>query len=176
MQHPDAALGQCRVEVHAAARVGADEQRRAGASDGAFHRRHLALADRPRQLGFQRRVGTARAAAQTLVVELDHRGYPADDGSTRPVHDLAPLPAPPDYAVPLRAGYRLLGITAAQGVIGYVQVATHLPIALVNLHMLGAALLVMVLTLFVGTLRTRRPGVVAALVSGVVATPDTAAA
>lgn len=102
--------------------------------------------------------------------------YPADDGSTRPVRDFAPLPARPDYAVPLRAGYWLLGITVAQGVIGYVQVATHLPIALVNLHMLGAALLVMVLTLFVGTLRTRRPGVVADPVSGVVAMPDTAAA
>ena len=39
--------------------------------------------------------------------------------------------------------------------IGYVQVATGLPIALVNLHMLGAALLTAAVTFFVGSLRTR---------------------
>ena len=35
----------------------------------------------------------------------------------------------------------LLGLTLVQGGIGYVQVATDLPIALVNLHLVGAALL-----------------------------------
>ncbi len=57
----------------------------------------------------------------------------------------------------LHAGYRVLGVTLAQAAIGYLQVATGLPIALVNLHMLGAALLVTVLTLFAGRLRTRLP-------------------
>ena len=103
-------------------------------------------------------------------------GYPADDGSTQPGRDLAPAAAAPDFAVPLRAGYWLLGITAAQGVVGYVQVATHLPIALVNLHMLGAALLVTALTLFVGTLRTRWPDAGVAPVAGVLTAPDAAAA
>ncbi len=67
-----------------------------------------------------------------------------------------PSHRPDDGAGVLRAGYRVLGVTLGQAVIGYVQVATHLPIALVNLHMLGAALLVVALTLFVGRLRTRR--------------------
>jgi len=62
---------------------------------------------------------------------------------------------PTDWSVPLHGGYRVLGISLGQAVIGYVQVATGLPIALVNLHMLGAALLVMAMSLFVGTLRTR---------------------
>lgn len=62
---------------------------------------------------------------------------------------------PADDAAVLRAGYRVLGVTLGQAVIGYVQVATHLPIALVNLHMLGAAALVVALTLFVGRLRAR---------------------
>lgn len=61
---------------------------------------------------------------------------------------------PPDAAV-LRAGYRVLGVTLGQAAIGYVQVATRLPIALVDLHMLGAAALVVALTLFVGRLRAR---------------------
>lgn len=60
----------------------------------------------------------------------------------------------PDAAV-LRAGYRVLGVTLGQAAIGYVQVATRLPIALVDLHMLGAAALVVALTLFVGRLRAR---------------------
>lgn len=40
----------------------------------------------------------------------------------------------------------LLGITLGQGVIGYVQYATDLPILLVVLHMLGAALLAVAVT------------------------------
>jgi len=40
----------------------------------------------------------------------------------------------------------LLGVTLAQGVIGYVQYATHLPILLVMLHMLGASVLVVAVT------------------------------
>ena len=55
----------------------------------------------------------------------------------------------------LRSGLVLLGITLAQGLIGYVQLFTGLPIALVNLHMLGAAVLTAAIALFLGTLRTR---------------------
>ena len=56
---------------------------------------------------------------------------------------------------PEAMGYILLAVTLAQGGIGYVQLFTGLPIALVNLHMLGAALLASAVTFFVGSLRTR---------------------
>ncbi|TQL04378.1 heme A synthase [Cellulomonas sp. SLBN-39] len=56
-----------------------------------------------------------------------------------------------------RAGGWLLVLTLAQGGIGYVQYFTGLPIALVNLHMLGAAALTAGVVLFVGTLRVRGP-------------------
>ena len=48
--------------------------RRADALGGPVDRRHLALADRAGQLGLQRRVGAAGAAAQAVVVELDDVG------------------------------------------------------------------------------------------------------
>ena len=115
----------------------------------------------------------ARRAAADEPAEL---GYTRADGTAQVVRGIAPLPPAPDYSRPLRAGYRLLGVTLAQAVIGYVQVATHLPIALVNLHMLGAALLVTALTLFVGTLRTRGHAPVAEAAAGVVDAPDAAAA
>ena len=41
-----------------------------------------------------------------------------------------------------RAWWVVLGVTLAQGFIGYVQYFTALPIVLVLLHMLGASLLV----------------------------------
>jgi cytochrome c oxidase assembly protein subunit 15 len=82
----------------------------------------------------------------------------------------------PGAAGVLQAGYRLLGVTAAQAVIGYAQVATGLPIALVNLHMLGAALLVTALTLVAGRLRTRPAGPEPTPVAGAVDVPGTAAA
>jgi cytochrome c oxidase assembly protein subunit 15 len=56
---------------------------------------------------------------------------------------------------PWNTGLVLLAVTLGQGAIGYVQLLTGLPIALVNLHMLGAALLATAVTLFVGSLRTR---------------------
>ena len=56
---------------------------------------------------------------------------------------------------PWTTGLVLLGVTLAQGAIGYVQLFTGLPIGLVNLHMLGAALLASTVTFFVGSLRTR---------------------
>lgn len=61
-----------------------------------------------------------------------------------------------------RAVLTLLGILAAQGVIGYVQYFTNLPIVLVGLHMLGAALVMMAVTYvteelrYVGTGRQKR--------------------
>jgi len=54
-----------------------------------------------------------------------------------------------------RAALVLLAVTLAQAVVGYVQLFTGLPIALVNLHMLGAAALVIATVLLAGTLRTR---------------------
>lgn len=53
-----------------------------------------------------------------------------------------------------RAGW-LLGVTLAQGLVGYVQYATDLPEALVLVHMLGASLLVVALTLALSALRER---------------------
>jgi heme a synthase len=44
-----------------------------------------------------------------------------------------------------RRGRLLLGVTLAQGVIGYVQYATGLPIPVVAAHLLGASLLVVAL-------------------------------
>lgn len=55
----------------------------------------------------------------------------------------------------LRTGLVLLAITLAQGLVGYVQLFTGLPIALVNLHMLGAAVLTAALAWFVGASRRR---------------------
>lgn len=55
-----------------------------------------------------------------------------------------------------RAGW-LLAVTLAQGLIGYVQYLTDLPEALVLMHMLGASLLVVSLTLAVAGLRERGP-------------------
>jgi len=53
-----------------------------------------------------------------------------------------------------RAWWVVLGVTLAQGVIGYVQYFTALPVVLVLLHMLGASLLVAALTW--GVLSMRR--------------------
>ncbi|AEE45821.1 COX15/CtaA family protein [Cellulomonas fimi] len=52
-------------------------------------------------------------------------------------------------------GLVLLAVTLGQGLIGYVQLFTGLPIALVNLHMIGAALLAAGVASFAGTLRSR---------------------
>jgi heme a synthase len=56
---------------------------------------------------------------------------------------------------PRRAWWAVLGLTVAQGVIGYTQYFTGLPVALVALHMLGASLLVIALTYGVLSLRLR---------------------
>lgn len=54
-----------------------------------------------------------------------------------------------------RRGWVMVGLVVLQGVIGYVQVATDLPILLVLLHMLGAALLAAGTTRYLLTFRTR---------------------
>ncbi|WP_454049009.1 COX15/CtaA family protein [Cellulomonas sp. Marseille-Q8402] len=54
-----------------------------------------------------------------------------------------------------RRGWVMVGLVALQGVIGYVQVATDLPILLVLLHMLGAGLLAAGTTRYLLTFRTR---------------------
>ncbi|MDM7830936.1 COX15/CtaA family protein [Cellulomonas edaphi] len=54
-----------------------------------------------------------------------------------------------------RAAVLLVVVTLAQGAIGYVQLYTGLPIALVNLHMLGAALLTAGVFSFLFATRTR---------------------
>lgn len=58
-------------------------------------------------------------------------------------------------ARPWRAGLVLLGVTLAQGLIGYVQLLTGLPVLVVLAHMLGAALLTVAVVLFLGSLRVR---------------------
>jgi cytochrome c oxidase assembly protein subunit 15 len=62
---------------------------------------------------------------------------------------------------PWTVGLVLAGVTLAQGAIGYVQLATGLPIALVNLHLVGAACLTAGVVSFSGALRTRGLRVVA---------------
>ena len=59
-----------------------------------------------------------------------------------------------------RTALLLLGVALAQGAIGYVQLLTGLPIGLVNLHMLGAALLSAGVASFVWSTRTRGPATV----------------
>lgn len=51
----------------------------------------------------------------------------------------------------------LAGVTLGQGAIGYVQLYTGLPIALVNLHLVGAACLTAGVVSVTGALRTRGP-------------------
>jgi cytochrome c oxidase assembly protein subunit 15 len=115
--------------------------------------------------------------AMNAPAPVPEPGYERADGEHQVVRGVAPVPpAAPDHAVPLRAGYRLLGVTLLQGAVGYVQVATGLPIWLVNLHMLGAALLVAFLALFVGTLRLRGHAPVRAIGVQEADLPDAAAA
>ena len=56
-----------------------------------------------------------------------------------------------------RAAVVTLGVGLAQGLIGYVQYATGLPVVAVALHMLGACLLVVAVTRLLMTMRERRP-------------------
>ena len=56
-----------------------------------------------------------------------------------------------------RAALWVLGVGILQGVIGYVQYLTGLPVVAVMLHMLGASLLVVVVTRLLLTLRERAP-------------------
>lgn len=69
----------------------------------------------------------------------------------------ARLTAVDDERGPARAWLVVLGVSLAQGVIGYVQYFTDLPEALVIAHMLGASLLVVALTNGILALRRREP-------------------
>lgn len=86
--------------------------------------------------------------------------YERADGLAQPARGVAGTTGVAPAAVgtdrALRSALALLGVTLAQGLVGYVQLFTGLPIALVNLHMLGAAALTAMLALFLGTLRVRR--------------------
>ncbi|WP_136520205.1 MULTISPECIES: COX15/CtaA family protein [Cellulomonas] len=97
------------------------------------------------------RVARAGRAAATPA-------YPGADGTPQPARGVAPVHGPADRDAlgrARRSGLVLLVVTLAQGGIGYVQLFTGLPIALVNLHMLGAAVLTAYLALFLGRLRVR---------------------
>jgi cytochrome c oxidase assembly protein subunit 15 len=61
-------------------------------------------------------------------------------------------------AAAVRAATVLVAVEAAQGVIGYTQHFTHLPILLVGLHMLGACLVWIAALRLPLTLRERTPG------------------
>jgi len=67
----------------------------------------------------------------------------------------ARLTAVDDDRGPARAWLVVLGVSLAQGLIGYVQYFTNLPEALVIAHMLGASLLVVALTNGILALRRR---------------------
>ena len=56
-----------------------------------------------------------------------------------------------------RAAVVTLGVGLAQGLVGYVQYATGLPVVAVALHMLGACLLVVAVTRLLMSMRERRP-------------------
>nr|WP_307802614.1 COX15/CtaA family protein [Cellulomonas dongxiuzhuiae] len=84
--------------------------------------------------------------------------YERADGRAQPARGIAPVGASVTTlgaSHALRSGLVLLGVTLGQGLIGYVQLFTGLPIALVNLHMLGAGLLIAAIAFFLGTLRHR---------------------
>jgi len=65
--------------------------------------------------------------------------------------------ADPALALALRRSGDLLGLSLAQGAIGYLQYFTGLPVVLVGLHMLGASLIVVAQTAQVLALRPRTP-------------------
>ena len=69
----------------------------------------------------------------------------------------ARLTTPDAVRGPARAWLVVLGVSLAQGLIGYVQYFTDLPEGLVVAHMLGATLLVVALTRGVLALRSRDP-------------------
>ena len=105
-----------------------------------------------------RALRAARAAAVPTYARADGRSQPARGLAPTATADVPVDDVPVDavaLARAVRAGGVLLAVTLAQGLLGYVQLFTGLPIALVNLHMLGAAVLTAVLVHALGTLRRR---------------------
>ena len=58
---------------------------------------------------------------------------------------------------PARATAALLGVELAQGVLGFVQYFTHLPVVLVALHLAGACLVLVAAVRMVLSTRDRGP-------------------
>jgi cytochrome c oxidase assembly protein subunit 15 len=73
-------------------------------------------------------------------------------------------------------GRVLLGVTIAQGLVGYTQFFTHLPVGLVEVHEVGAALVVVAALWFVDGLAHRAGRPLAAAPAGVATAGDRAAA
>lgn len=86
------------------------------------------------------------ATVLALLVVL-HRARP--DRSFPPQADIGAL------ATARRRGWLLLGITLAQGIIGYVQYFTGLPELIVGFHLFGAAVLIAAVTAAIMALRVR---------------------
>jgi len=98
-----------------------------------------------------RRTGLDPAAMSQLHADLVFLLLGLTVGLLVALHAVA---APPEVR---RAAALLLAAELAQGVVGYAQYLTGLPVVLVNLHLLGAAVLVGLATQLVLTMRTRGP-------------------
>ncbi|HET7475443.1 MAG TPA: COX15/CtaA family protein [Dermatophilaceae bacterium] len=110
---------------------------------------HSGDADRPARFGFDpRTIAWLHADAVMLFLGLVIAVLVAVRLTARS----APT-APSERAA--RAWLVVLGVTLAQGVVGYTQYLTGLPEAVVLLHLLGASLLVVAVTDGVLSLRTR---------------------
>jgi cytochrome c oxidase assembly protein subunit 15 len=108
---------------------------------------HSGDADEPNRLGFDARtVSWLHADVVMIFIGLVVATWLA-----------ARLTAVDDERGPARAWLVVLGVSLAQGLIGYVQYFTDLPEALVIAHMLGASLLVVALTNGILALRSRDP-------------------
>ena len=106
---------------------------------------HSGDADQPNRFGFDpRTVSWLHADLVMIFIGLVVAPWLA-----------ARLTAVDDERGPARAWLVVLGVSLAQGVVGYVQYFTGLPEALVIAHMLGASLLVVALTHGILALRRR---------------------
>ena len=108
---------------------------------------HSGDADEPNRFGFDART-VSWLHADLVMVFL---------GLVLATWLAARLTAVDDEHGPARAWLVVLGVSLAQGLIGYVQYFTDLPEALVIAHMLGASLLVVALTNGILALRRRGP-------------------
>jgi cytochrome c oxidase assembly protein subunit 15 len=111
---------------------------------------HSGDADQPARYGFDpRTVSWLHADLVLLLVGLL-------------VGLLVALHVAPSTPAARRRAWWVLGVVLVQGLIGYVQYATDLPVVLVALHMLGACLLVVAVTALWVSLRERTDELVSA--------------